>query len=347
MNRSPLHDLHLELGAVLREEDGWEVVGCYGDARTGALVIREGAGVCDLTHRGWLRVAGADRIRFLQAMFTNDVAGRAPGQGTYGAFLNDRGRVVSDAALLVMEDAVYLDVEAPARETLPPVLDRYIIMDDVSVTDETPGRVLLTVQGPTSSGAVAQAVGDVSDLAELEHRRIGGVLVIRHDRAGETGYDLCTPPGEAARLLDALRESGALPAGVEALEICRIEAGLPRAFVDMDETTIFLEAGGERSISRSKGCYLGQEVIVRALDRGGVKRQLRGLRISGAQAPARGAKVHLGDREVGHVTSACLATAGLPIALALLHRDAWEPGTDVSVDGLPATVAALPFYRRA
>jgi folate-binding protein YgfZ len=347
LKRSPLHDLHRRLGGVFRDEDGWEVVAHFGDPRAEALAVRRSAGVADLTHRGWLRLTGADRGRFLQAMTTNDVLACGPGQGTYGAVLNDRGRVVSDLVAFVAEDAIYLDVEAPARLSLPPLFDRFIVMDDVTVVDATEGRALLAVHGPGAREVVSQAVETaLSALSPYEHRQIGPFLVTRRDRIGDPGYEIHAPPPEAPHLFDRLRAAGAIPVGSDALEMLRIEAGVPRAFVDMDESTLLLEAGLEQAISRSKGCYLGQEVIVRALDRGGIKRRLCGLSLEGDLPPPRGVKVMLGEQEVGRVTSASWAPSlGHPVAIALLQKVAWGPGTSVLVESVPALVQELPFIR--
>jgi folate-binding protein YgfZ len=131
-------------------------------------------------------------------------------------------------------------------------------------------------------------------------------------------------------------------------EAVRIESGRPRFGLDMDTDTIPLEAGLEdRAISRSKGCYVGQEVIVRVQDRGHgrVAKRLVGFTFDAAAAvPSAGARIASGDREIGRVTSAVRSPAlARPIALGYVHRDFVEPGTGVAVDGVPAVVAALPF----
>jgi folate-binding protein YgfZ len=345
MNESPLRDAHRSLGAIFREESGAEIVGSYGDIAGEALAVRTRAGVADLSQRGFLELTGRDRVRFLQAMVTNDVAACAPGQGTYAAFLNDRGRVVADAGIFVAESAVYLDVEPPARASLPGILERYIIMDDVTVSDASAGRVLLGVHGPGAREVVQEALETpLGDLAPFAHRRIEPAWVRRWDRFGLPGVELHLDPAVAPRIFAALERSGARPVGEDALTALRIKAGIPRAFVDMDESTIALEVGLEPAISRAKGCYLGQEVIVRAQDRGGVKRRLVGLALRGAEVPRHGAAVRIAEREVGMVTSAAGSiSGGSPIALAIVHKEAWAPGTEVMVESTPATVRALPF----
>ena len=129
----------------------------------------------------------------------------------------------------------------------------------------------------------------------------------------------------------------------------RVEAGVPLFHRDMDEETIPLEAGIEsRAISLTKGCYVGQEVIIRVLHRGHgrVARKLVGLKIDGEAVPAAGAAVMNGDRAVGEVTTGVHSPAlGGPIALAYVQRDFIAPGTVLSVNGAGATVTALPFVQ--
>ena len=144
--------------------------------------------------------------------------------------------------------------------------------------------------------------------------------------------------------------SGAVEIDPQTAEALRIEAGVPLFHRDMDEETIPLEAGIEgRAISFTKGCYVGQEVVIRVLHRGHgrVARKLVGIAITGPQAPPAGARIRSGDREIGEVTSSAVSPAlQHPIALGYVHRDFVEPGTTITVDGMDGTVSALPFVRR-
>src|SRR5258708_34616203 len=141
--------------------------------------------------------------------------------------------------------------------------------------------------------------------------------------------------------------AGAVEVEPAVADAIRIESGVPLFHRDMDEDTIPLEAGIEsRAISFSKGCYVGQEVVIRVLHRGHgrVARRLVGLRLEGDRAPSPGASIRVGDREIGRVTSSTQSPAfGQPIARGHVHRDFIEPGAKVSVDGVAAEVAALPF----
>jgi folate-binding protein YgfZ len=156
----------------------------------------------------------------------------------------------------------------------------------------------------------------------------------------------------AERLIVGARALGGRAVGWQALEIARIEAGIPRFGVDMDATNFPQEAGIEaRAVSYTKGCYIGQEVLNRIHTMGHVNRQLRGLRVESgaAELPAKGDKLYLGEKEVGFVTSATLSPALGAIALAYLTSAAHTPGTQALVRSagkeLPARVTELPFVR--
>jgi len=185
----------------------------------------------------------------------------------------------------------------------------------------------------------------------LDAARDGGpgssVIVTRAAGTGEPGFDLYVESARGGELRRALIEAGAAEVDADTAEAIRIEAGVPLFHRDMDEETIPLEAGIEsRAISFSKGCYVGQEVIIRVLHRGHgrVARRLVGLRLEGDVVPPAGARIRAGDREIGEVTSSTRSPAlQTPIALGYVHRDFVEPGTKVTLDGATAEVVTLPF----
>jgi hypothetical protein len=156
------------------------------------------------------------------------------------------------------------------------------------------------------------------------------------------------PVESAERLTAGMLRAGALAIDADVVEVCRVESGRPRFGLDMTDDTIPLEAGIEdRAISLTKGCYVGQEIVIRILHRGQgrVARRLVGLSLeSSAAVPARGTVIRSVERVVGAVTSAVQSPAlGRVIALGYVHRDFTTPGTTLSVDGTAATVASLPF----
>jgi len=220
----------------------------------------------------------------------------------------------------------------------------------------TPAWGILTVAGPAARKTVEQAVGAaVPDLSRWQHVVMSWegmeIRVVRTDETGEEGYDLWASTDGLDRLWERLGESGARPVGRAAWEVLRVEAGVVRYGVDVDATTILLEAPVPESYSLSKGCYLGQEVIARITYRGHVNRKIVGFRFAGPRVPPAGAPVLVEGKEVGRITSAVLSPAvGIALALGFLRREHHEPGTRVEVqdggESLSAEVATLPFYRR-
>jgi len=157
------------------------------------------------------------------------------------------------------------------------------------------------------------------------------------------GIDLIAAGDDAARLRAALLEAGAAEVSAEAVEILRVEAGVPRFGAEMDTATMPAEAGiVAAAIDFEKGCYIGQETVARLHYKGKPNRHLRGLRLS-APVPS-GTALTLGEKEVGRVGGSCVSPVHGPIALAILRREA-EPGAELAVgeDGVTARVIDLPF----
>jgi folate-binding protein YgfZ len=183
--------------------------------------------------------------------------------------------------------------------------------------------------------------------------KLDGVDVRLVRGAGETSEAeiwVAAPAGDGERVRASLIAAGAMPIGAATLESLRIEAGTPRFPGDIGPAVLLPEVPFENLVSYTKGCYPGQEVVVRIRDRGHVNRHLRGLVLSGDVVPPMGSEVVAGDAVVGAVTSAVRSLGlGRPVALALIRRTHAEPGTalTVRVDGslVPATVSTLPFTR--
>jgi folate-binding protein YgfZ len=214
----------------------------------------------------------------------------------------------------------------------------------------------IAVVGPKAARVVGSTLEGASEdtlTALTEHGNIRAnyvrspAIVTRTTDAGVPGFDLYVDHGQAVALMEALASAGLPALELEVSEAIRIEGGVPLFHRDMDEETIPLEAGIEsRAISFTKGCYVGQEVIIRVLHRGHgrVARKLVGLRLTGDLVPAGGTEIRAADRAIGQITSSAWSPAlRSPIALAYIHRDFISPGTTVTVDGAAADVTALPF----
>jgi folate-binding protein YgfZ len=317
---------------------------------------RRRAARLDRSDRGRIVVSGPDRASYLQGLLTNDVVALKSGQGCYAAYLTAQGRMISDLHVYELGDLMLLTMPGAVKEAVLQKFDQLVFSEDVQLGDVTGTFAQIAVIGPGAARAVSTALGAVESdrLAALpEHGNVrttwagGPAIVTRVTDTGEPGYDVFVDRAQATALTTALDEAGVVEAGEATAEAIRIEAGVPAFHQDMDEDTIPLEANIEsRAISFSKGCYVGQEVVIRVLHRGHgrVARKLVGLLIDGEQVPPPGAVIRSGDREIGRVTSSTRSPAlERPIALGYVHRDFLEPGTKVTVEDASAEVAALPF----
>jgi folate-binding protein YgfZ len=303
--------------------------------------LREGAGLIDRSDRGRLRLTGKDRRDYLQGLLTNDIAALTPGSGCYAALLTAQGRMIADMYVVETGAAVLLDLEPDVCAKVAAHLDQFIFAEDVQVEDVTAALAQIGVYGPASRGVVSRVLASATD-----------VIAVPRDDVGVAGFDLLIDSARAPQVLQSLRDNGAVEIDAEVVEACRIEAGRPVFHKDMTEDTIPLEAGIEdRAISLTKGCYVGQEIIIRVLHRGGgrVARRLVGLTFDADSVlPASGDRIRSGERDIGWITSPVRSPAlQRPIALGYVHRDFVEPGTSVAVvaasGALNAVVARLPF----
>ena len=335
--------------------------------------LEEGAALLDRSGaRGRLLLTGADRRSYLHGLLTNDIAALTAGAGCYAALLTPQGRMISDMRVSELGDRVLLDLPA---ETTPAVRQRladFIFNEDVDVRDVSGELAHFGLYGPAAAEVVAAALekpdapgGRAEYRARLDSLPAGGnleapcgggpVILVRSDDFGRPGFELFTATSVASGFSGRLVDAGARRISAEAAEVTRIEAGRPRFGVDMDSTTIPLEAGIEdRAISLTKGCYVGQEIIIRVLHRGHgrVARRLVGMLGSGADPLVTGMALRAQGREVGVITSAVESPRlQRPIALGYVQRDSAAPGTvlEIVTSGSPrhVTVVTVPFTRPA
>ena len=334
----------------------------FTDTLAGYRAVREGAGLAERSDRARIRLWGRDPVKMVQGLITNDLLNAPPGRAVYAGMLTPKGRMIAELRAFRREGAQGVEVllELPrealegTREHLkkfvPPLFARWA---DVS---EEVGE--LGIYGPRAREVLSRVLGEVPPLeedawVEVAHQE-ETVLVVGTRDFGEEGFDLLAPAGVVAELRGALGEAGAHPVGREALETLRVEAGRPRYGAELSEEVIPTEAYEAigmlpRVISFGKGCYTGQEVIVRIAHRGHVNRHLRGLRL-GAAAAEPGTPLYHPEtgREAGRVTSvAASPRLGETVALAYVRREL-GPGSTVRVgapDGGSAAVVALPFTK--
>jgi folate-binding protein YgfZ len=312
-------------------------------------IIIAGAGWADNTARGRLRFDGTDRASFLQALLTNEVAAIPPGAGTYALYLTPQGRMVADLRVFVGAEAIFADVPVELAASLAGKLDGLIFAEDVRVTDITQTSLECAVFGAGAPEVLGRAFGldpgAVGDLTTWAHLPIDDGFVARTDEVAEGSWEIWTLGPSAPDVRMALEAAGAVKLSAELLEGLRIDAGRPRFGIDMTTETIPLEVGLlDRAISQTKGCYVGQEVIIRVLHRGGgrVAKRLVRLTCEGSDVPAIGDAVMADGAEVGRVTSAAWSPrVRSVVALAYVHRDAAEPGRAVEIAAASAVITGL------
>jgi folate-binding protein YgfZ len=304
----------------------------------------------DASYREALRITGEDRTSFLHGMVTQDVNGLAPGAATYTALITVKGAMVADARLLKREADLVLDVEPGHGAKVKEFLEKFLISEDAELHEASGELGVLRLLGPRTAGLLESVLGGPSAPLPLNATRavtLAGqpVLLVGQPALEPHGVDLVVPRGGLEAVWRALTGAGAKPLGFRALELLRVEAGVPRYGQDMVDTTIPLEANLTHAISYQKGCYIGQEVIARATFRGQMNRKLAGLLLGETEA-APGTELKKDGKKVGWLTTVVRSPRqGQRVALGYVHRDSLEPGTVLTLGEGPAqvTVAALPF----
>jgi folate-binding protein YgfZ len=362
MSQLMLHEFHSGLGAKFSELNGAEVVGDYGDWLAEHAALRQNAGVLDLSFRSRICLVGGDRARYLHGQVTNDVKKLRAGEGCYAALTTAKGKMESDLNILALAEELLLDFEPSLTEKVTARLERFIVADDVQLVDAAPHYGLLSVQGPQAT-TVVQALGLFAELpskplasAKISDATLGDIYLVNQTRLGSLGFDLFVPNpalgAVADKLIAAAKQIGGRVCGWTAFETLRIEAGIPRYGLDMDETNLPLEAGIEsRAIVYNKGCYIGQEVINRVHSFGHVNKELRGLRLADelVALPQRGDKLFSADKEVGYVTSSVKSPRLGNIALGYIRREVNQPGSELILPTpekpVRVQVVNLPFVQ--
>jgi folate-binding protein YgfZ len=314
----------------------------------------EDVALADLSHRARWIVNGADAVRFIHGQCTNDVNGLKVGEGCYACFLTPKGKVRGDALIYRLREDLGIELDSAHAESLRQSLEKFIIADDVQIEDVTQAIRQGLVLGPNAAeflrqhfpGAVLPAT--LYECAFQPGEWSGDVGICRTYRADAPGYELFAAAADFDRIWSNWTQAAPSILDAETLEVLRIEAGIPKFGVDMDENTIPIEAGLESlAISYTKGCYIGQEVISRIHSLGHVNRHLAKLRLAAATPlPQHGDKIQVDGRDIGQVTSAVYSPRyGSGLALGYVRREHATAGTKVSINHQPAEVMEISGSR--
>lgn len=301
--------------------------------------------------RGILHASGRDPVRMVDGLATADIGAVTPGRAAYTLFLTAKGRVVADARVLATDKGLLIDTDPAAIPALRAHLEKYVPPLFARFQEVSEDWAVLGVYGERATEVAAAAVARLgghgtpaTDLPEEGVVAMEGGYAVRTLITGDDGWDLFGPAAGRDSMVEALLDAGGAPGDPEALEALRVAAGRPRYGRELTEDVIPLEAGLlDRAIDQEKGCYTGQEVIVRILHRGHVNRHLRRLEFSG-QAPAPGTALFQEGlaKPRGVVTSAVQNDAGA-LGLGYVRREVEPPARlrVASPDGEPVLVTAL------
>src|ERR1700730_6026121 len=358
---SPLLGLHQSVQAEMGEYFGTFLPAHFGDFAAEYQAIRRAVTLVDTNYRALFSLARPDRQRYLNAVLSSNVRDLKPGQGTVGLLLNPQGHILAEIETFADADRILAFSHAMVRERTFATLDKFIIMDDVTLEDLTPSTGTLDLLGPRSAEVISElAKVDISTMPEMSHveANLGSIpcRIVRRTFAGHPSATLVAARENLSALWQSLlirvRAVGGVPAGLEAVNSIRLESGTAWFGHDYDDKNIPHEAGLEHShISYEKGCYTGQEIVERVRSRGHANRRLTGLQFLGAKPPATGTKLLVpGDprgKEDRHVTSSCFSPLiGRPIGLGYVRREHSAVGTRLDASGAAAEVISLPLVKQ-
>ena len=348
---TPLAGAHRAAGGNVGEWFGCALPSDFGDWQTEYRFARDSVALLDKNYRTYLGFTGPDRVRYLNAILTNNIKDLKTGEGIASLFLSPQGRIQAEIETYAEAEKLFCVSFTMIREKLIPALDHFIIMDDVAMTDESRKFGTLALEGPMAGAIVNELCGvDLADLAELSWREaeVGAIpcRIVRRGVRGVPGAEFACEQSQLPALWillnNAAKSHGGGAVGYTALNALRLEAGVPWFGYDFGEKQIPHEAGLENShISYTKGCYTGQEIVERVRSRGQVNRVRALFQLSAAELPASEKPIVFDGKEIGYVTRAAYSPMfQLNIAMGYVRREQSAPGSEVQISGAAATAVS-------
>ena len=310
-----------------------------------ALVSFCGIYKLDRTH---IRLTGADRVRWLNGMVTNNIRDLAIDHGVYAFLLNPQGKIQADLYVFNRGESLVVESDSTQIETILQIFDRYIIMDEVEV-EKLPSTVI-AFAGPACSKVLGRAgFPDTEKMQPLQVSELQfgerKLRLVRGDNPSVPSYELCVGVEFAQQIWEALLQAGAQETHADTCELFRVASGIPKFGVDIRQKDLPQETGQERALNFNKGCYVGQEIVERIRSRGAVHRIFTGFEVEGA-VPSPGFRIQHDGKDVAELTSvAIVPTAEGERALALGYgrKEFMMPGKEYVSGETKMRVASLPF----
>lgn len=315
-------------------------------SRDYAAVREGGTGLIDLTLRGRILVNGSDAAMFLNGLVTNDVKNLAVNSWVPAAFATVQGRLLAAVRIIHREDGFLIDTEHATHERVFRLLERFTLAGDFRVTDITSETAAVSLQGSGAVHLVRMKFGREA-AEDLERGKVfrtkQGFDVFPATHTAEEGFDIIMPEPEADAWWDNFQDMGAVAVDETTENILRIEAGVPRYGIDMDENTVVNETNLDDAISFTKGCYTGQEIIIRIKHRGHVAKKLTGIIMPGESVELDDLTVYSEDgKEAGRVTSWVISPVlGYTAAMAYIKHEHLAMLTPIQLNTAGRTVKGV------
>lgn len=358
--KTPFHDWHATNNGRMVEFGGWRMPVQYSTIVEEHDVVRNSAGLFDISHMGRLRFSGDDACRFLDYLLTNDVSKLTVGQVRYSLVCNENGGVLDDVLVYRLPDCYMLVVNASNRAKIVDWIGQHISGFNVDFEDQTFSHAMIAVQGPRA----VEILSALGGTAAAEHRyysastmNVAGMdaLVSRTGYTGEDGFELIVPndAGTALwnHLLKAGQDFGVQACGLGCRDTLRLEAAMPLYGHELNEDTDPVTAGLNFAVKLEAADFLGRDALRKIATEPAGKVRV-GLELEGKRIAREGAEIFSGEQSVGEVTSGTFSpTLQKAIAMGYVDATVSETGTDIEIDirgkRHAARVVDLPFYKRA
>jgi aminomethyltransferase len=358
LKRTPLHDVHAALGAKIVPFAGYEMPVQYPAGITAEhKLVREGAGLFDVSHMGEFWVNGDRAVDFVNYVTTNNVAALAVGQVHYSTILNERGTIEDDCLVYRFADRIMMVVNASNAAKDLAHISRHAASFGVDIHDASDDMALLALQGPKAAAVLQSLTKSQLGSIKYYHFAEGEVaghraIISRTGYTGEDGFELYVDNEFAVPIWNALMATGKVaPAGLGARDTLRLEMGMALYGNDIDDTVTPLEANLAWLVKLPKGDFVGRDALVAQKERG-LEKKLVGFTMEDRNFPRHGYPVFYEGQPSGVVMSGTMSPSlGIPIGTCYLPIAGTKEGTrfEVEIRGrrVPATVVKPPFYKDA
>ncbi len=358
-SRTPLHDVHVRLGAKMVPFAGFEMPVQYPAGITAEhRSVRESVGLFDVSHMGEFLVRGLGAVDFINHVTTNDVGALEVGQAHYSTILNEQGTIVDDCLVYRFDDHLMMVVNASNKDKDLEHIRAHIHDFGCSIEDVSSAIALLALQGPLAQEVLSRHTDVDLDAIRYYHFSVGtvagvpDVIVSRTGYTGEDGFELYFDASRAVELWNTLTADGTVaPTGLGARDTLRLEMGMALYGNDIDDTTTPYEAALGWLVKLKKGDFVGKAALERQ-KAAGIPRKLVGFTISDRAFPRHGYPVLYNGEPSGEVRSGTMSPSlGIPIGTAYLPLDAAREGTEFEIEirgkRVLAVVQKMPFYKNA